>query len=191
MNDFSHSQTPIQGEQLPGITKTSDLAIHLDVPVRTVQRHLSRHARHVGATKMGKGGWVLGADSLRLLEKVRDLYRSGASQSEVEFSLTESSRLSVTRGTCATHATDTPSDLDELTASVEELTDEVSDFRVIIDDLQTENYNLRYEVDELKSTLETAEEERFDQKAETELLSEQVDRLEEMLTELLENEASQ
>jgi hypothetical protein len=45
-------------------------------------------------------------------------------------------------------------------------------------------------VDELKSALEEAEQERYEQKTETELLGEQVDRLEEMLTELLENEAS-
>ena len=183
MNDFSHSQILAQGKQSPDITKTSGLAAHLNIPVRTVQRYLSRHARHVGATQMGKRGWVLGADSLRLLEEVRDLYRSGSSQAEVEFSLTKPSSLSV-------YAMDAPSDLDELTASLEEVVSEVDDFRVIIDDLQTENFNLRYEVDELKSALEEAEQERYEQKTETELLSEQVDRLEEMLTELLENEVS-
>lgn len=84
---------------------------------------------------------------------------------------------------------DSPPDwnsFEEVSQTFKDLWDEVNGFRVAINDLQAENNEISGEVEELKSALESAEADRCEQKTEIELLTEQVNKLEEMVAELSE-----
>lgn len=168
--------------------KVPELASRLGVPARTVQRYLSRHSRHLDATRIGQGGWLVSEDLLPTLMEIRDRYQAGGSVVDVEESL--EAAAGVTRATGATapepaEECGLPSAVEELrdqieatTSTVEELQDRVEPLEGTVESLERAVEDLRDKVDALESTIETMEEQRDEDRLEIEGLRDLVDGME-------------